>query len=141
MNQRPFNDHSYEQFLQEEKIMGSRCLKCCALALPPRPICVSCLGSELEWVQFRGAGKLAAFTSIIVAPPFMVQEGFNKKNPYVVGVVEFEENAKVVARITGVDAKNPEGIKVGTLLQAEFIHRGQGPEEKTYLAFRKPAEP
>jgi uncharacterized OB-fold protein len=136
MNSRPFNDHSYEQFLQEEKIMGSKCSKCGALALPPRPICVSCLGSELEWIQFRGVGKLAAFTSIIVAPPFMVKEGFSKKNPYVVGVVELEENAKIVARITGVDAKKPEEIKVGTPLKAEFIHSGQGPEQKTYLAFK-----
>lgn len=141
MNSRPFNDHAYEQFLQEEKIMGSQCSQCGALALPPRPICVSCLGSELEWIQFRGVGKLAAFTSIIVAPPFMAKEGFSKKNPYVVGVVELEESVKIVARITGVNAKNPEEIKVGTPLQAEFIHSGQGPEQKTYLAFRKSGLP
>ena len=136
MNSRPFNDHSYEQFLQEEKIMGSKCTKCGALALPPRPICVSCLGSELEWIHFRGVGKLAAFTSIIVAPPFMAKEGYGKKNPYVVGVVELEEKAKIVARITGVDAKNPDEIKVGTPLLAEFIQSGQGAERKTFLAFR-----
>jgi uncharacterized protein len=136
MYDRPFNDNSYEQFLKEEKIMGSQCQKCGALALPPRPICVSCFGSELEWIQFRGVGKLAAFTSIIVAPPFMAKEGFNKNNPYVVGVVELEEGAKIVARITGVDAKKPEEIKVGTPLKAEFIHSGQGPEQKTYLAFK-----
>ena len=137
MNNRPFNDHSYQQFLEEEKIMGSRCARCGALALPPRPICVSCLGSEMEWIEFRGAGRLAAFTSIVVAPPFMTKEGFSKKNPYVVGVVELEEKAKIVARITGVDGKKPEEIKVGTPLRAEFIHRGQEPELKTYLAFRK----
>ena len=136
MYDRPFNDNSYEQFLKEEKIMGSQCQKCGALALPPRPICVSCFGSELEWIQFRGVGKLAAFTSIIVAPPFMAKEGFNKNNPYVVGVVELEESAKIVARITGVDAKKPEEIKVGTPLKAEFIHSGQGSEQKTYLAFK-----
>ena len=141
MNDRPFNDHSYEQFLKEEKIMGSKCKKCGALALPPRPICVSCLGSELEWVQFRGVGKLAAFTSIVVAPPTMAKEGFGKNNPYVVGVVELEEGAKIVARITGVDAKKPEEIKVGTPLKAEFIHSGQGPDQKTYLAFRKSGLP
>lgn len=136
MDSRPFNDHSYEQFLQEEKIMGSRCSRCGALALPPRPICGTCLGSELEWVGFRGMGRLAAFTSIVVAPPFMAKEGFSKKNPYVVGVVELEENVKIVARITGVDAKKPEEIKVGTPLRAEFIHSGQGPGGKTHLAFR-----
>ena len=136
MYDRPFNDNSYEQFLREGKIMGTKCKKCGALALPPRPICTSCLGSDMEWVQFRGGGKLVAFTSIIVAPPFMAKEGFGKNNPYVVGVIGLEGGAKIVARITGVDAKKPAEIKVGTLLKAEFIHSGQGPDQKTYLAFR-----
>ena len=60
----------------------------------------------------------------------MVKEGFGKNNPYVVGVVELEEGAKIVARITGVDAKKPAEIKVGTPLKAEFIHSGQGPDRK-----------
>ena len=133
---RPFNDNSYEQFLKEGKIMGSRCKKCGALALPPRPICVSCFSSGMEWFQFKGAGKLAAFTSIVIAPPFMAKEGFNKNNPYVVGVVELEEGTKIVGRITGVEARKPDGIQVGAPLKAEFIRSGQGPDEKTYLAFR-----
>ena len=136
MDDRPFNDHSYEQFLKEEKIMGSRCAKCGALALPPRPICISCFGHQMEWMQFKGRGKLAAFTDIVVAPPAMAKEGFGRNNPYVVGVVELEEGAKIVARITGVDAKNPETIKVGTPLRVEIIHSGQEPDRKTYLAFR-----
>ena len=136
MYDRPFNDNSYEQFLKEEKIMGAKCKKCGALALPPRPICTSCLGSDMEWVQFRGVGKLVGFTSIVVAPPFMAKEGFGKNNPYVVGVVRLEEGAKIVARITGVDAKKPAEIKVGTPLKVEFIHSGQGPDQKIYLAFR-----
>jgi uncharacterized OB-fold protein len=136
MYDRPFNDNSYEQFLKEDKIMGAKCKKCGALSLPPRPICTSCYGSDMEWIQFRGMGKLAAFTSIVVAPPNMVKEGFGKNNPYVVGVVELEEGAQIVARITGVDAKKPAEIKVGTPLKAEFIHSGQGPDQKNYLAFR-----
>ena len=136
MYDRPFNDNSYEQFLKEEKIMGAKCKKCGALALPPRPICTSCLGSDMEWIQFRGVGKLAAFTSIVVAPPFMVKDGFGKNNPYVVGGVGLEEWARIVALITGVDAKKPAEIKVGTPLKVEFIHSGQGPDQKIYLAFR-----
>ena len=136
MNDRPFNDHSYEQFLKEGKLMGARCQECGALALPPRPICVSCFGSRMEWVEFRGAGKLAAFTSIVVAPPAMAKEGFGKNNPYVVGVVELEEGVKIVGRIIGLDAKKPEKIEVGTPLKAEFIHTGEGPDRRTVLAFR-----
>lgn len=136
MNDRPFNDYSYGQFLNEGKIMGSQCKKCGALGLPPRPICVSCFASQMEWVQFQGEGKLAAFTSIVVAPPAMAKEGFGRNNPYVVGVVELKEGPKIVARITGVDAKKPEGIKVGTPLKAEFLPKGEGADKQTSLAFR-----
>jgi uncharacterized OB-fold protein len=136
MNQKPFNDTSYEQSLNEEKIMGSKCKKCGALALPPRPICISCFGSEMEWVQLKGTGKLAAFTSIVVAPPYMLKEGFGRGNPYTVGVVELDEGVKVVSRIVGVDSKKPEQIKVGTPLKAEFIKKGEGADIKTILVFK-----
>ena len=136
MEDSPFNDTSYEQFLNEEKIMGSKCKKCGALALPPRPICISCFSSEMEWVQFKGTGKLAAFTSIVVAPPYMVKEGFNRNNPYVVGVVVLNEGVKTVARIVGFDAKKPEQIKVGTPLKAEFIKKEEGADIKIILAFK-----
>jgi len=136
MNDKPFNDTSYEQFLNEWKIMGSKCKKCGALALPPRPICVSCFGSEMEWVQFKGDGQLSAFTSIVVAPPPMAKEGFGRNNPYIVGVVELEEGVKTVARIVGVDAKKPEQIKVGIPLKAEFLSKGEGPNRQTTLTFK-----
>jgi uncharacterized OB-fold protein len=136
MEDKPFNNTSYEQFLNEGKIMGSKCKKCGALALPPRPICISCFGSKMEWVQLKGTGKLAAFTSIVVAPPHMVKEGFDRNNPYVVGVVELDEGVKAVARIIGVDAKKPEQIKVGTPLKAEFLQRGAGLVRQTFLGFK-----
>ena len=136
MSDKPFNDTSYEQFLNEGKIMGSKCKKCGALALPPRLICVSCFCDEMEWVEFKGTGKLTAFTSIVVAPPHMVKEGFDRNNPYVVGVVELDEGVKAVARIVGVNPKKPEQIKVGTPLEAEFLQKGAALGGQTFLAFK-----
>ncbi len=136
MNNRPFSDFSYEQYLNENKIMASKCKKCGSLALPPRPLCVSCFGSELEWVELSGEGTLAAFTDTFVAPPPMVKEGFGRNNPYVVGVVRLKEGAGMVARILGVDTKKPEQIKIGMPLKAEFLTKGEGAEKKTLLAFK-----
>lgn len=136
MEDRPFNDTSYEQFLNALKIMGSKCKKCEALAIPPRPICISCFSREMEWIQLQGTGKLVAFTSIVVGPPDMVKEGFDRNNPYVVGVVELDEGVKTVGRIVGVDAKKPEQIKIGTPLKAEFIQKGTGPDRGILLAFK-----
>ena len=90
----------------------------------------------MEWAQFAGDGKLVAFTSIVVVPPPMAQEGFGRNNPYIVGVVELREGVKIVARITGVDAKKPEQVKVGIPLKAEFLQRSQGPGKQTILAFK-----
>ena len=84
----------------------------------------------------KGTGRLAAFTSIVVAPPYMVKEGFDRNNPYIVGVIELEEGVKTVARIVGVDAKKPEQIKVGTPLKAEFLQKGVELDRQTFLAFK-----
>ncbi|MBE9523322.1 MAG: Zn-ribbon domain-containing OB-fold protein [Proteobacteria bacterium] len=135
MEERPFSDISYGQFLNEEKIMGTKCKKCDALYAPPRPICIKCHSSEMDWVEMKGEGKLSAFTCIAVGPPFMIAEGYNRKNLYISGVVELEEGVRVDARIEGVDGNRPEEIKVGMSMKAKFLHRGEGEDSKTYLAF------
>ena len=132
----PFSDISYERFLSEEKLMGSRCSNCGTLFVPPRAICIECHGSEMEWVEMKGKGKLAAYTCIAIGPPFMAKEGYDRKHPYVSGVVELEEGVKVVARIEGVDGSKPETIRIGTPLKVEFLHRGEGKDLRTFLAFR-----
>ena len=136
MEARPFNDISYERFISEEKLMGSRCQKCNSLFVPPRSICVKCYGSEMEWVGMQEKGRLIAFTSIAIGPPSMMREGYDRKHPYVSGVVELEEGVKVVARLEGVDGSKPETIEIGTPVRLEFSHRGEGANGTTFLAFR-----
>ncbi len=133
MKERPFSDISYEQFLTEERLMGSKCKDCKTRYVPPRPICTKCHGSKMEWVEVKGEGRLAAFTCISVGPPAMIARGYHRKNPYCSGVVELEEGARVDALIEGVDTLKPETILVGTPLKAKFIHREAG--EKTELLF------
>lgn len=136
MVEKPFNDASYEQFLKEGRIMGSKCRHCGTLALPPRPICIACFRRDMQWTQFSGRGRLAAFTSIAVVPPSMAKEGFDRNNPYLVGVVELDEGPRVVARVVGLDAKKPEQIRVGSRLTAEFLKRNEGTESRTLLVFK-----
>ncbi len=135
MAERPFSDISFEQYLNEEKLMGSRCKSCGALFTPPRPICLKCHGTEMEWVEMKGKGKLIAFTSIGVGPQFMIDEGFDRAHPYITGVVELKEGVNVVARIEGLDGNKPKSIKIGTPLTVKFLHRCEGDNQKTFLAF------
>jgi len=134
--EREFTSASFNEFLGEKKLMASKCIKCGALYLPPRPLCIKCFGTEMEWVEMKGKGKLAAFTTIAIAPTLMLEEGYGRDNPYCTGVVELEEGPKISARILGVDAKKPEEIKIGTPLAVDFVERGEGEGKRTFLAFK-----
>ena len=136
MEERPFSDVSYQQFLNEGKLMGSKCSRCGVLFAPPRPICIECHGTQMQWVEMKGKGQLVAFTCIAVGPPFMIEEGYDRKRPYISGVVELEEGVRVDARIEEVDGNSPETIKIGMPLTATFLHRGEGENLKTFLGFR-----
>jgi uncharacterized OB-fold protein len=135
MEQRTFSDISFNQFLGEEKLMGSKCKQCDAVYVPPRPKCIECHKSDMQWIEIKGKGKLAAFTCISIGPSFMTEEGYNRKNPYCVGVVELDEGPRVDARIEGVEPSKPDDIRVGTPMRVKFLHRGESMDKKTYLAF------
>lgn len=102
--------------------MGSKCASCGALYVPPRAICIACHASKLDWVEASGIGKLIAFTATAIAPPALVEEGYGRDNPYCTGVIELEEGVRVVARINGLDARNPERVEIGAPMQIEFPH-------------------
>lgn len=88
----------------------------------------------MEWVEMKGNGKLAAFTAVAVGPSCTLDEGYDRNNPYLVGIVELDEGPKVSGRIQGLDPKKPENIKVGTPLTVEFLEQGEG--KKCFLAFK-----
>ena len=135
MADKPISDYQFERFLDEEKLMGARCTGCKTLFVPPRAICAKCHGSEMEWVETEGEGQLVAFTCISIGPPAMIEEGYDRKNPYSTGAVELVEGPRVVARIEGVDTLHPETIRIGMPVKATFLHRGDGENRKTVLGF------
>lgn len=143
MDSRPVTIESFDKFLAEKKLMGSRCKGCGAIWLPPRPICLQCHSDELEWVELKGKGKIVAFTVIGVGPMPMVWEGYGRDNPYCAGVVELEEGPRVSAQIMGVDVAHPENIRIGTPVIADFTERRTwhlieevAKTRKSYLVFR-----
>ena len=136
MSERPIHDHSYRQFLQEQKLMGSRCTVCDAQFVPPRAVCAACHGGSMEWVEMSGAGSLSAFTSISIGTPATIAEGYDRKNPYCCAVVALEEGPRVVARLQGVDAGQPETIEVGALLELVWESDGVAVRDAPTLVFR-----
>ena len=90
----------------------------------------------MAWVEVSGKGKLVAFTSIYIAPTFMIGQGFDRSNPYLTGIVELDEGPKISAHLLGFDATQPEQVQVGTPLKVAFWEHGEGDEKKTALAFQ-----
>lgn len=133
---RPFSAAGFDQYIAEHKLMATRCVKCGGVYTPPRAICPKCQSDEMEWVELSGKGKLAAFTVIYSGPTFMIEQGFDRKNLYVSGIVELEEGTRISARITGVDPALPTEIKIGTPVSVDFIEFGEGETKITYLAFK-----
>jgi uncharacterized OB-fold protein len=135
MEDRDFTAPSFYQFLAEGKLMGSRCRSCGALHVPPRAMCPACYGEEMEWVEMSGEGRLLAFTTIHIAPTAMIEAGYDRNNPYCVGIVQLAQGPAISAQILGMDPTRPQEIEIGTPLRVAFIQRGEGEQARTYLAF------
>ena len=115
--------------------MGAKCVACGALFVPPRPLCPHCHGEEMTWTEMSGKGKLAAFTAVHIGPTAMIEAGYDRKNPYLAGVVQLAEGPLISAQILGLDAAQPDVNDIGTPLTVKFIPRGAGDEARTFLAF------
>lgn len=134
MSDNPFTSATFNRFLSEHKMMGTRCRADGRIFLPPRELCPES-HDEMEWVELSGQGKLAGFTVIYVAPSAMLAAGFDRKNPYCVGVVRLAEGPAISAQILGVDVKNPAQITIGMPLRVTFVERGEGNSRRTFPAF------
>jgi hypothetical protein len=65
----------------------------------------------------------------------MIEQGFDRNNPYLTGIVELAEGPKISARILGLDATQPQIDWIGRSLTVEYIVRGEGDETQVDLAF------
>jgi uncharacterized OB-fold protein len=135
MSEYTMNSKDFYKALTKNKLIGSRCIQCHALAIPQRQICPKCQSNKTEIVGLSGNGKLVAFTVISVPPRMMAEAGYNAGNPYCVGIVELSEGLRVSAQILDVDVSKPESIKVGTPVRMTTIARGEIDSQTKYLGF------
>ncbi|HEY53923.1 MAG TPA: Zn-ribbon domain-containing OB-fold protein [Caldilineae bacterium] len=133
MSEHRFTHTLFQQHLDEQKLPGSRCRNCGELYLPPRPLCPNCHSGDMSAEMLGGQGRLIAFTAIHIAPTVMLEAGYSVKNPYFAGIVQLAEGPAISAQIIGVDATQPQNIKIGSQVQVAFIERS-GSEHRA-LAF------
>ena len=132
---RPFTAASFQAYMNEGKLMGSRNRESGEVFVPPRPIDPGTHGDNMEWVELSGRGKLAAFTSVYIGTSAMIDAGYDRNKPYVAAIVELEEGPRISAQLLGVDGKKPDIAWIGRPVQASFIERGEGDKLRAYLGF------
>jgi uncharacterized OB-fold protein len=65
----------------------------------------------------------------------MIEAGYDRKNPYMSGIVKLAEGPFISAQILGLDAVAPDVTDIGTPLTVQFIERGEDEKKRTFLAF------
>lgn len=125
------NRTSFDEYLGERRLMGSRCESCKTLYVPPRPLCPSCYGEVMAWEEMEGDGELIAFTTVHIAPTAMIEAGYDRDNPYCAGIVRLAEGPAISAQIIGLDPARPGDIEIGTPLRATYLERGN----RSFLGF------
>jgi uncharacterized OB-fold protein len=126
---------SYLEYINNKKLMGSKCRKCNETFVPPRKLCTSCNSTELDWIEMSGKGKIAAFSCIGVGTTFMVNKGYSMKKPYCFSVIQLDEGPMVSGQLIGVDESKPESIKIETPVKVSFIETELQGETRIDLGF------
>lgn len=106
-------------YLEQGKIMTTRCKKCSKATFPPKLDCASCSASEMEWIELNDPGKLITFTTVMYGPA-----GFENQVPYTIGVILLSNEVSVLGSI---DKNIPiNEIEVGMELKASPIELPDG---------------
>ena len=99
--------------LKEGKLLGTQCKKCGKKTMPPRFTC-PCGGTEMDWIEVNPEGELYTHSIVHFAP-----DSISKKTnvPYVVGVIQLEDNLLLAGHIKGLSSKPKVGMKVKVVSQ------------------------
>lgn len=101
---------NFVKYLEEGKIMATRCSKCGNLYFPPRADCPEDLSTDMAWEELSGRCKLLTYTTTHFAPT-----GFEDELPYTIALAQCEESLKVYALLS--KDINEKEIHIGMELQ------------------------
>ncbi|MGH3097278.1 MAG: Zn-ribbon domain-containing OB-fold protein [Streptosporangiales bacterium] len=103
----------YWQAANEGRLILQRCTACQRFQHYPRPHCVHCGTTDLEWAQASGRGSVHTFTVIHRndAP------GFADELPYVFAILQLDEGVRMAGNIFNVD---PAEVRIGMPVRVCF---------------------
>ena len=113
-------------YLEQGKVMTTRCKKRGAAHFPPKMDCPSCLESDVEWFEIAETGKLVTYTIVHYGP-----SGFENEAPYTLAIADFD-GLRVFGRVSKeIDENN---ILPGMTVRAVPV---KSAEEKIAYEFQK----
>lgn len=92
-------------YMQEGKIMTSKCKKCGTVYFPPRYDCYKDFTHDMEWIEVKGNGKLISYSKLQYGPI-----GFEGDLPYSIACLDYGD-FKVFGRIAKEVPENE--LKIG----------------------------
>lgn len=105
------------------RLTGIKCSKCGACAVPPKQFCEQCGARDWQPMPMSGAGTIASFTIIRVAP-----RKFTGEVPYAIAAVHLPEGVSLLGRIVDIPVE-----KVAVGMPVRF--RPLVTEGRTAIAF------
>ncbi len=100
---------------KEGKLMLPRCTSCSRVHWYPRLICPHCHSMEIEWIEGSGEGRVYTY-----AVQYRAFGGWAEEVPFVTAFIDLNEGDRMLTVLRGVDAGNPESIKIGAKVRVEF---------------------
>lgn len=102
-------DPTTEPFWQacaEGRLTVQRCTACGSHQFYPRPFCLSCEATSLEWVEVSGSGAIYSLTTVRIPvidelPP-----------PYLLALVDLDEGPRLLTNIEARSASIGDRVKV-----------------------------
>lgn len=109
----------FVKYLEEGRIMATRCSRCGKLYFPPRADCPDDLSTDMEWKELTGRCKLLTYTTAHFAPT-----GFKDDLPYTIALAQCEEGVKVYTLLSkDIDEKE---IHIGMNLRLAPLQLANG---------------
>ncbi len=98
---------------KQHRLLIQKCGSCASLIFYPRKRCPECWSLDLGWQEAAGTAKVHTFTIV----RDMVEPKFMPDLPYVLAMVDLDENIRMMTRIVECD---PEVVKIGMNVEVVF---------------------
>ena len=112
--------------LGRNRLVVQRCASCAAVAHPPRALCSSCQGSEFEWQELSGQGRIYSY----VVTRQAVHPAFAGYMPLATVEIELAEGVRLFSNLVDVP---PEEIAIGMDVEVVFQDVGEKSGERIVL--------